>query len=99
MPLLISDEEFEEEARKRARESVINQALEQVSEFYHYMRRRLSAMPKGLNCAGCPYWDDLKFECLSGCTASFEPIDWERIDEQEKESIAFVRRFLGARDC
>jgi hypothetical protein len=92
--------EWEEYIQERAREAMISQAVEQVTEFYHYKRRRLSAMPKGMACNGCPYWDDMKFECSIGrCSTSYWPIDWEKIDKEEKEAIAFVRKMLGARDC
>ena len=96
----MTDSEWEQYVRERARQKVIEQALDQVQEFYHYKRRRLSAMPKGMACAGCPYWDDMRFQCVIGsCDAPYIDIDWQKIDREEKEAISFVREMLKAKDC
>jgi hypothetical protein len=92
---MLADIEWYEYTKRRARESVVSQAVDAVLERYHYKRALLKAMPKGTVCAGCPYWDGVEVRCRIGiCDAEREEPNWHEIEEEEKEAIRNVRAFL-----
>jgi hypothetical protein len=92
---MMADIEWENYIRKRARESVISQAIDQVLERYHYKRGLLRAMPKGATCSGCPYWDNVNVKCIAeACDAERKEPDWKELDKEEKRAIENVRSYL-----
>jgi hypothetical protein len=95
MKSAMGEKEWEEYIRKRAKESVINQAIDAVLERYYYKRSRLKAMPRGTTCAGCPYWDDIEMRCRGlPCDAERVEPDWEKLAKEEQQAVKNVRSYL-----
>jgi hypothetical protein len=75
---------------------MIDEEINRVIDWYTEKRAKLRMMPKGGNCVGCPYWNDLEVKCFAEkCEAPYEEPDWESINEKESEEIKGIRQYFG----